>query len=107
MSSSSTVHINAEDADADDNELVVKENGEYKMLTVDPSFRSGAIYVQMMKDNNKNEHENQLIALYEKQDTHWSDPAIMHEIKIALKSSLNKKLASLDADQWMFGGERK
>ena len=31
--------------------------------------------------------------------------AILEEIKVALKSSLERKVASLEADRWMFEGE--
>lgn len=32
-------------------------------------------------------------------------PAIVEEIKVALKSSLERKVASLEADRWMFEGD--
>lgn len=46
-----------------------------------------------------------MIDLYGKPNAHWDAAAIEEEIKIALKSSLKKKVASLEDDKWMFQGE--
>ena len=46
-----------------------------------------------------------MIDLYGKPNAHWDAAAIEEEIKIALKSSLRKKVASLEEDKWMFQGE--
>lgn len=46
-----------------------------------------------------------MIDLYGKSNAHWDAAAIEEEIKIALKSSLRKKVASLEEDKWMFQGE--
>lgn len=51
------------------------------------------------------EAERQIIDLYGKSTAHWDAAAIEEEIKIALKSSLRKKVASLEDDKWMFEGE--
>jgi hypothetical protein len=51
------------------------------------------------------ENENELIDLYGKPNAHWDAAAVEEEIKAALKSSLRKKVASLEDDQWMFQGE--
>ncbi|OAL50945.1 hypothetical protein IQ07DRAFT_479582, partial [Pyrenochaeta sp. DS3sAY3a] len=51
------------------------------------------------------EAERQIINLYGKSTAHWDAAAIEEEIKIALKSSLRKKVASLEDDAWMFEGK--
>jgi hypothetical protein len=43
--------------------------------------------------------------LYGKPNAHWDAAAAEEEIKAALKSSLRKKVASLEDDKWMFEGE--
>jgi hypothetical protein len=50
------------------------------------------------------EQENEVIELYGKPNARW-DTAAVEEIKNALKSSLRKKVASLEEDKWMFEGE--
>lgn len=51
------------------------------------------------------EQENQMIDLYGKQNAHWDPVAVEEEIKVALKSSLRKKTASVEEDRWMFMSE--
>ena len=53
------------------------------------------------------EQENELIEMYAhgKPNTHWDTDAVEEEVRAALKSSLRKKVASLDDDRWMFEGE--
>lgn len=51
------------------------------------------------------EHENHIIELYSKKNAHWGQEAVEAEVKPALKSSLAKKVASLEDDRWMFEGE--
>ena len=46
-----------------------------------------------------------MIELYGQQNAHWDKEAVEAEIKSALKSSLGKKLSSLEDDKWMFQGE--
>jgi hypothetical protein len=43
--------------------------------------------------------------LYGKPNAQWDAAAVEDEIKAALKSSLRKKVASLEEDKWMFEGE--
>jgi hypothetical protein len=49
--------------------------------------------------------ENELIELYGKPNAHWDAAAIEEEIKGALKSSLRKKIVSIEEDKWMFQGD--
>lgn len=46
-----------------------------------------------------------MIELYGQQNPHLDKAAVEAEVKAALKSSLTKKVASLDDDKWMFEGE--
>lgn len=46
-----------------------------------------------------------MIELYGQQNAHWDKQAVEAEVKAALKSSLAKKVASLNDDKWMFEGE--
>ena len=40
-----------------------------------------------------------------KPNTHWDTNAVEEEVRAALKSSLRKKVASLEDDRWMFEGD--
>lgn len=51
------------------------------------------------------EQENQVINLYGKTNAQWDMEAVEEEIRAALKSSLKKKVGSLEDDRWMFEGE--
>jgi hypothetical protein len=55
------------------------------------------------------EHENQIIELLSKPQDHWDAAAVEEEIKGALKSSMKRKVGSLQEDRWMFegGGEKR
>lgn len=46
-----------------------------------------------------------MIELYGQQNARWDKDAVEAEVKAALKSSLTKKVASLDDDKWMFEGD--
>lgn len=48
------------------------------------------------------EHENAVIDMYGKPNPAWDQAAVEEEIKSAIKSSLSKKVASLQEDRWMF-----
>jgi hypothetical protein len=45
-----------------------------------------------------------MINLYGKTNAQWDAVAVEEEIRAALKSSLKKKVASLEDDRWMFEG---
>ena len=51
------------------------------------------------------EQENQIIDLYGKKNPHWDKDAVEAEVRAALKSSLEKKVAGLEEDRWMFEGD--
>jgi hypothetical protein len=40
--------------------------------------------------------------MYRKPNVHWAAAGIEEEIRVALKNSLRKKVASLEDDRWMF-----
>jgi hypothetical protein len=46
-----------------------------------------------------------MIQLYGKPNPHLGAAEVEEEIRLALKSSLKKKIASLDEDKWMFQGD--
>ena len=46
-----------------------------------------------------------MIELYWQQNAHWNKEAVEAEVKAALKSSLAKKVASLEDDKWVFEGD--
>jgi hypothetical protein len=46
-----------------------------------------------------------MIELYGQQHAHWDAEAVEAEIKAAIKTSLQRKVASLEEDKWMFQGE--
>lgn len=43
--------------------------------------------------------------MYGKKNPHWDREAVEQEVRVALKSSLAKKVAGLEEDRWMFEGE--
>lgn len=49
--------------------------------------------------------DNEMISLYEKRNSHWDPKIVEEEIRVALKNSLKKKVASIEDDKWMFEGE--
>jgi hypothetical protein len=51
------------------------------------------------------EHENAMIQLYGKPNPHLGAAEVEEEIRMALKSSLKRKVANLDEDKWMFQGD--
>ncbi|KAF1837845.1 hypothetical protein BDW02DRAFT_565567 [Decorospora gaudefroyi] len=82
-----------------EDELVERNSsGEYVTQAPTP------VYKDMLRDADAEEQgqENELIALYGKPNTHWD---VEEEIRAALKSSLRRKVASLDEDAWIFVGE--
>lgn len=46
-----------------------------------------------------------MIEMYGKPNAHWDAATIEEEVRSALKSSLRKKVASLEDDGWMFQAE--
>lgn len=43
--------------------------------------------------------------MYERRNSHWDPKMVEEEIRVALKNSLKKKVASIEEDRWMFEGE--
>lgn len=46
-----------------------------------------------------------MIDLYGRKIAHYDEKVVEAEVKAALKSSLAKKVASLEDDKWMFQGD--
>lgn len=46
-----------------------------------------------------------MIELFGQKTTYWDKEAVEAEVKIALKSSLAKKVSSIEDDRWMFEGD--
>ncbi|KAF1947017.1 hypothetical protein EJ02DRAFT_392773 [Clathrospora elynae] len=89
-----------------EDELVERTaEGEYVVHAPQPVYRNMALVSLGREGQEDIDQENELIDLYGKPNAHWDAAAIEEEIKVALKSSLSRKVASLDEDNWMFRGE--
>lgn len=53
------------------------------------------------------EQENEIIDQYRKPNAHWDAAVGEEEMRAALKSSLRKKVASIEDDRWMFEGDKE
>ncbi|KAL1793702.1 hypothetical protein ACET3X_008684 [Alternaria dauci] len=86
-----------------DEDLVERDSlGEYIVKAPTPVYRDmGA----GSEDDDETEQENQVIGLYGKTNAQWDMDAVDEEIRAALRSSLKKKVASLEDDRWMFEAE--
>ncbi|KAF2253964.1 hypothetical protein BU26DRAFT_516218 [Trematosphaeria pertusa] len=104
--SKTAVHIAAEESDPKDDLVERDSAGNYSMLAPTTAMKMGVNSVRSELDD-ETEQENQMIALYGKQNHHWDQAAILEEIKAALQSSLEKKVQSLEHDRWMFEGDGK
>ncbi|KAI4681408.1 uncharacterized protein J4E84_007644 [Alternaria hordeiaustralica] len=79
-----------------EDEFVERDDiGEYIVKAPAPVYREMGVGKQ----------ENEMIQLYGKTNAQWDAVAVEEEIRVALKSSLKKKVASLEDDRWMFEGE--
>ncbi|KAF2868297.1 hypothetical protein BDV95DRAFT_579542 [Massariosphaeria phaeospora] len=104
--STTSLHIPAEAADPKDDLVERDSSGNYCMQAPGTNIRSGSAGSRNELDE-ETDQENQMIALYGKQNNHWDQAAILAEIRAALESSLEKKVLSLEHDRWMFEGEGK
>ncbi|KAF1915461.1 hypothetical protein BDU57DRAFT_518438 [Ampelomyces quisqualis] len=85
-------------------ELVERdEKGQFKVNAPSTMYKHLAMGANREAEE-EIEQENQIIDLYGKQDAHWDPAAVEEEIKGAVKSSLRRKVASLQEDRWMFEG---
>ncbi|KAL1608744.1 hypothetical protein SLS59_001934 [Nothophoma quercina] len=81
-------------------------NGEYAMYAPQTVYKHMALGLGNGREEDEEaEQENQMIELYGQQNAHWDKEAVEAEVKAALKSSLGKKVSSLDDDKWMFEGD--
>ncbi|KAF9694917.1 hypothetical protein EKO04_007181 [Ascochyta lentis] len=90
-----------------EDELVERTpEGEYALFAPQMVYKHMALGLGTAKEiDEETEQENQMIELYSQQNAHWDREAVEAEVKTALKSSLAKKVASLDEDKWMFEGD--
>ncbi|KAJ8113923.1 hypothetical protein OPT61_g4075 [Boeremia exigua] len=90
-----------------ESELVERApNGEYALYAPQTVYKHMALGLSNGRDSDEEtEQENQVIELYGRKHTHWDKEAVEAEVKAALKSSLAKKVASLEDDRWMFEGD--
>ncbi|PVI07688.1 hypothetical protein DM02DRAFT_608770 [Periconia macrospinosa] len=102
-----SVHIASEEPiPADD--LVERDSaGNYKTMGPTTAMKIGVTGGMKGEAEEQDEQERQMIGLYGKENGHWDQAAIMDEVKTALRSSLEKKVQSLENDRWMFEGEGK
>ncbi|KAF2854450.1 hypothetical protein T440DRAFT_465415 [Plenodomus tracheiphilus IPT5] len=78
--------------------------GEYKIAAPHPVYKNMALGVPPEEDEETSQ-DNEMISLYEKRNSHWDPKMVEEEIRVALKNSLRKKVASIEDDRWMFEGE--
>ncbi|KAH6866337.1 hypothetical protein J4E91_007709 [Alternaria rosae] len=76
--------------------------GEYVVKAPAPVYREMGVGSE---GDEEGEQENEMIQLYGKTNAQWDAVVVEEEIRAALKSSLKKKVASLEDDRWMFEGE--
>ncbi|OAL02434.1 hypothetical protein IQ06DRAFT_303138 [Phaeosphaeriaceae sp. SRC1lsM3a] len=90
-----------------EDELVERdEKGQYKINTPSTMYKHLAMGMGRESDEEA-EHENAVIDMYGKPNPAWDQAAVEEEIKSAIKSSLSKKVASLQEDRWMFEGSKE
>ncbi|KAL5380207.1 hypothetical protein DPSP01_008008 [Paraphaeosphaeria sporulosa] len=100
-----TVHISPDDPNNPDDDLVERDaTGSYKIMAPSAAMKAG-VAPPISAEQEEKDQEDQIIALYGKSSCHWDQAAVLDEIRAALKSSLERKVASLEADRWMFEGE--
>ncbi|KAH6622360.1 hypothetical protein C7974DRAFT_220659 [Boeremia exigua] len=81
-------------------------NGEFALYAPQTVYKHMALGLGSGRESDEDtEQENQIIELYGRKNTHWDTEAVEAEVKAALKSSLAKKVASLEDDKWMFEGD--
>ncbi|KAF2680245.1 hypothetical protein K458DRAFT_312282 [Lentithecium fluviatile CBS 122367] len=89
------------------NDLVERDSaGNYKISAPITAMKMGVGGARTEADEEL-EQENQMIALYGKESQHWDQAAVLEEIQVALQSSCERKVQSLEQDRWMFEGEGK
>ncbi|KAJ4302767.1 hypothetical protein N0V90_001658 [Kalmusia sp. IMI 367209] len=102
--SKTTVHIASETASPADDLVERDAAGNYKILAPTTAMKMGVDKGTSPEEEEKDQ-EDQMIALYGRSNCHWDQAAILEEIKVALRASLERKVQSLDVDRWMFEGE--
>ncbi|KAJ4989355.1 hypothetical protein SVAN01_05080 [Stagonosporopsis vannaccii] len=81
-------------------------NGEYALYAPQTVYKHMALGLGVGRETDEEtEQENQMIDLYGRKIAHYDKEAVEAEVKAALKSSLAKKVASLEDDKWMFQGD--
>ncbi|KAH7553252.1 hypothetical protein J3E72DRAFT_241868 [Bipolaris maydis] len=89
-----------------EDEMVERDaQGDYIIHAPTPVYKNMGTASIGPEGDEEGENENELIEMYGKPNVHWAAAGIEDEIRIALKSSLRKKVASLEDDRWMFQAE--
>ncbi|KZM21863.1 hypothetical protein ST47_g6986 [Ascochyta rabiei] len=90
-----------------EDELVERTpDGEYALFAPQTVYKHMALGLGNARETDEEtEQENQMIELYGQQNAHWDREAVEAGVKAALKSSLTKKVTSLDEDKWVFQGD--
>ncbi|KAF1933429.1 uncharacterized protein M421DRAFT_415772 [Didymella exigua CBS 183.55] len=80
-------------------------DGDYALFAPQTVYKHMALGLSDGRESDEETaHENQMIELYGQKNAHWDKEAVEAEVKAALKSSLAKKIASIEDDRWMFEG---
>ncbi|KAJ4324124.1 hypothetical protein N0V94_001480 [Neodidymelliopsis sp. IMI 364377] len=90
-----------------EDELVERTpNGEYVLYAPQTVYKHMALGLGDGRERDEEtEHESRTIELYGQKNALWDQETLEAEVKTALKSSLGKKVASLEDDKWMFEGD--
>ncbi|KAH9872656.1 hypothetical protein J1614_005050 [Plenodomus biglobosus] len=80
------------------------EQGEYKIAAPHPVYKNMALGVAPEEDEETNQ-DNEMISLYEKGHSHFDPKMVEEEVRVALKNSMRKNVASIEDDRWMYEGE--
>ncbi|KAJ4379170.1 hypothetical protein N0V86_005214 [Didymella sp. IMI 355093] len=83
-----------------------KPDGDYAIFAPQTVYKHMALGLGNGRESDEEtEQENQIIQLYGQKNAQWDKEAVEAEVKAALKSSLAKKVASIEDDKWMFQGD--
>ncbi|EOA89429.1 uncharacterized protein SETTUDRAFT_167901 [Exserohilum turcica Et28A] len=89
-----------------EDELVEKDvQGDYVTHAPVPVYKNMGTVSLGQEGDEEAEQENEVIEMYGKPNGHWDAAELEEEIRIALQSSLRRKVASLEDDRWMFEGD--
>lgn len=79
--------------------------GNFKIAAPHHGYRNMVLGLAEEEVDPETSQDNETICLYERRNSHWDPKMVEEEIRVALKNSLKKKVASIEEDRWMFEGE--